>query len=168
MKAGDYKNTISELNTAMLYPENLEVGKSLNDDRNAMIYYFMGQAYKGMKNTEKAKECYQKSIDAKNAPSWPDLIYFQAKAYEELGNVTKAKEFFSELIENGTTLLEKGKGISGIGVGERTSNKVSMSEAYYLQALGNKGLGNDELAKELFENALEVYKNNLWAMTLSK
>ncbi|MEO8416315.1 MAG: DUF5107 domain-containing protein [Ginsengibacter sp.] len=166
MKAGKYKNAISELNMAMLYPENLEVGKPLNDDRNAMMYYFLGQTYGAMKNSKKAIECYQKSVDAKNTPKWDDLIYFQAKANSKLGNFTKAKELFTELVENGTTLLAKGAGISGIGVGERTSNNISMSEAYYLQALGNKGLGNDKLANELFEKSLKVYKNNLWAKVL--
>jgi len=166
MKAGKYENAISELNSALLYPENLEVGKPLDDDRNAMIYYFMGQGYHAMKDTKKATECYQKSVDAKNTSKYDDLIYFQAKANTELGNASKAKELFSELLEKGTSLLEKGAGISGIGVGERTSQKVSMSEAYYLQALGNKGLGNNKLAAELFEKASVTYKNNLWAKIL--
>lgn len=166
MKAGKYKDAVSELNSALLYPENLEVGKPLDDDRNAMIYYFMGQVFNTMKDFKKAKECFQKSVDAKNTPRYRDLTYFQAKSLTELGNTAKAKELFSELIEKGTTLLEKGAGISGIGVGETTANKVAMSEAYYLQALGNKGLGNDKLASDLFEKALKAYKNNLWATVL--
>ena len=166
MKTGKYENAISELNSALLYPENLEVGKPLDDDRNAMIYYFMGQAYSAIKDTKKATKCYQKSMDAKNTSKYEDLIYYQAKAHTELGHESKAQELFSELLEKGTSLLEKGAGISGIGVGESTSHKVSTSEAYYLQALGNKGLGNDKQADELFEKALTVYKNNLWARIL--
>lgn len=168
IKAKKYKQAIAELNVSMLYPENLEVGKPLNDERNAMIYYYLGQVYDALKNPAKAKECYQKSIDAKNSRDWDDLIYFQAKSYDKMGDAVKARELFNELVTNGTELLEKGIGISGIGVGERTSNKVSISKAYYLQALGNKGLGNEKTANELFEKALKEYKNNLWAKILKE
>ncbi len=41
-----------------------------------------------------------------------------------------------------------------------------MSEAYYLQAPGNKGLGNKQLDNELFDRALQFYKNNIWAVTM--
>ncbi len=168
MKVGKYRYAINELNTAMLYPENLEVGKPLDDDRDAMIYYFLGYAYDAMKDIKKAKECYQKSTEAINSPQWPDLTYFQAKANSKLGNPTKAKEQYTKLIENGRTLFEKGIGISGIGVDEKKFNNISLSEAYYLQALGNKGLGNNDLAESLFEKALKVYKNNLWARNMER
>ena len=48
MQEGKFKNAIEDLRTAMLYPENLEVGKPLNDERNAMIYYEMAQVFEKM------------------------------------------------------------------------------------------------------------------------
>jgi len=41
-----------------------------------------------------------------------------------------------------------------------------MSKAYYLQTLGNKGIGNNKFADELFEKASTTYKNDLWAKIL--
>ena len=56
MKDDKYEAAVEELNTAMLYPLNLEVGKPLDDERNAMIYYFLGKAFNKMGKIGKAKE----------------------------------------------------------------------------------------------------------------
>ena len=69
-----------------------------------------------------------------------------------------------ELISKGKIILEKGVGTSGVAVEEISlKNNKTLSEAYYLQALGNAGLGNVDEANNLFQRALKEYKNNLWA-----
>jgi tetratricopeptide (TPR) repeat protein len=164
MKDDKNEAAVEELNTAMLYPLNLEVGKPLDDERNAMIYYFLGKAFNKMANMEKAKEFYEKSTLAINTAKWADLTYYQAKSFEELGNSAQATKMFQELITKGKLILEKGIGTSGIGVEEISlKNNKSLSEAYYLQALGNIGLGNVDEANNLLQKALKEYKNNLWA-----
>lgn len=164
MKQGEYKLATSELEKAMEYPENLEVGKPLNDERNAMIYYFMGLAYEKMSEMSKAKDCFHKSVIANNSRDWQDLLYYQAKSYEKLGDMDKAREIFEKLVKEGNERLEKGVIGTGIGVEEslRETNK-SMSEAYYLKALGLIGLDNARDAMTLFDKAIKSYKNNLWA-----
>jgi tetratricopeptide (TPR) repeat protein len=164
IEGGKLEGAISELEKAMQYPENLEVGKPLDDERNAMIYYIMGQAYEKKGEKAKANECFKKSIDAKNSSSWPDLLYYQARAYEKLGDREKAEKIYQELITNGNNQLEEGRKGSGIGIEENSilGNK-SISEAYFLKALGSLGLKKNDEAKMLFGEALKVYKNNLWA-----
>jgi tetratricopeptide (TPR) repeat protein len=164
LKNGQTDEAIKELEMAMLYPENLEVGKPLNDERNAMIYYFMGKAYEIKGKKSKAKECYTKSVEAKNSNDWPDLLYYQARSYEKLGKAEKAVAIYKELIDKGDNQLARGRSGSGIGI-EESSAKGSraMSEAYYLKALGFSGLDEKEDAKGLFAEALKTYKNNLWA-----
>jgi tetratricopeptide (TPR) repeat protein len=163
MNNGQNEAAIEELNTAMLYPENLEVGKPLDDERNAMLFYFIGKAYDKMNQKKKAEEFYGKSAQAKNTSHWADLIYYQAKSYEELGTPEKASEMYKKLIDKGTLILEKGEVSSGLGVEDVSLKNKSLSDAHYLQALGYKGLGDDNKAKNLFQNALKEYKNNLWA-----
>jgi len=164
IQQGNNEKAISELEKALEYPENLEVGKPLNDERNAMIYYFMGLAYEKMGEKPKANDCFHKSVNANNARGWQDLLYYQAKSYEKLGDQKKAKEIHEELVKEGDEQLEGGVIGAGIGVEEslRETNK-NISEAYYLKALGMIGLGNESDAKSLFEKAIESYKNNLWA-----
>ena len=166
MESERYEEAVNELQNAMEYPENLEVGKPLNDERNAMIYYFMGKAWDSMKSADKARSCYQKSVEAVNSSQYADLIYYQALASLQLGEKEKANKLFEQLLETGTKLLEEGAGSSGIAIDERITDKKSISEAYYLQALGNKGLGKVDQSRSLFDKSLEINKNNLWATVL--
>ena len=157
------KAAVNELNAAMLYPENLEVGKPLDDERNAMMYCLLGQAWEKLGDKKKAKEAYTKSTEARNSWQWKDLAYYQAVSHEKLGNREKATGMFEELIAAGKSISEKGVGSTGIGVEEASVQNKSLAGAYYLQALGNKGLGKEDEANRLFREALKVYKNHLWA-----
>jgi len=161
-KTGQYKDAIAVFNEALLYPENLEVGKPLNDDRAAMLWYFIGQAYEKSGQKSQAKEMYTKSTKANNG--WTqDLTYYQAKSYDALGQTDKAKELFNDLIKRGENIFERGAARTGIGVEEATVEDIAYSQAFMLQALGYSGLGDATKAKELFTQSLNKYNNNLWA-----
>jgi tetratricopeptide (TPR) repeat protein len=124
----------------------------------------MGEAYEMKGKRSKAKDCYTKSIEAENSNDWPDLLYYQAKSYEKLGQTEKAEAIYKELIEKGNDQLARGRIGSGIGIEEGSvKGNRAISEAYYLKALGFSGLNEKEDAKGLFTEALETYKNNLWA-----
>ncbi len=168
MEQKKYEAALDELNTAMLYPENLEVGKPLNDDRNAMIWYYMGRAFEKMNKKKQAREYFEKSVNARNARGWEDLVYYQAKSYEALGNAEKAKKLYDQLIRKGNELLTKGTAGRGIGVEASQDNNSTISEAYYLQALGNEGIGKGDDATSLLKQALDAYKNNLWAKQMTE
>jgi len=164
IEEGQPKEAIPLLEKAMLYPENLEVGKPLNDERNAMIHFYMGLAYEKMGKKSKARASYENSTSAVNSDSWPDLLYYQAMAHQKLGNAEQAKALYKQLIAIGDQQLERGKSGSGIGVEENSAMADrSVSEAYYVKALGASGIDTEESAKALFDEALNAYKNNLWA-----
>ncbi len=158
---GKFDKALEDLQAALLYPDNLEVGKPNSDGRSAMVNYTMGIAYdaKGMKR--KAKEYYEKSASADNSSG--ELKYYQGMAFQMLGNREQAYKLFKELIKEGRVLIDKGATNSGIGVDEVASSRNTLSNAYYLQALGKKGLGEEREARELFEKALQVQENNIWA-----
>jgi tetratricopeptide (TPR) repeat protein len=164
MKEGKNGDAISELEKAMEYPENLEVGKPLNDERNAMIHYFIGLAYENLGDEENATKSFNNSIQSNNSFDWPDLPYYQARSYGKIGNEEKAREIYLGLIKNGDERLQERLEGAGTGVEENTnkSNK-NRSEAYYIKALGSLGTGNKKEAEILFNKAIEIYKNNLWA-----
>lgn len=164
MKDKKYIEAISYLDAAFLYPENLEVGKPSDDERNALIYYFKGQVYSAMGDSKNAKLSYQKSASSQNRRGLHDLVYFQAESYKELGETEKANGLFQKLIEMGRAYRENGASNSLIAVEEGSSiDKKDISNSYYLEALGNKGLEHTSEAQELFKVALKDYKNNLWA-----
>jgi tetratricopeptide (TPR) repeat protein len=163
MDGNRYKAAIEELNAAMLYPENLEVGKPLDDERNAMIHYYTGKAWNKLGQQKKAKESFEKSTQARNTSRWADLTYYRAKSFEELGNTQMATQLFEQLIARGNKMQEKGTSTSGIGVEQASLKDKSLSEAFYLQGLGHKGLGHKDKAGDLFRKSLNIYQNNLWA-----
>ncbi|MEW4922884.1 DUF5107 domain-containing protein [Algibacter sp. 2305UL17-15] len=166
-KAEKYDEAIQHLDAAMLYPENLEVGKPTHDEKNAMIHYFKGEVYAKLNDSTKAKKSYQKSVNSENGRGMYDLLYFQAEAYKELGNTEKAHEIFNSLIEKSRAFREKGTDNTLVAVEEASATKKKdISYSYYLDALGHKGLGNSNEAALLFDKALEIYKNNIWAKVM--
>jgi tetratricopeptide (TPR) repeat protein len=162
------ESAVEQLNLALLYPENLEVGKPLNDDRNAMIYYLMGQAYDKMNNKRKAKDCYKKSTEARNALQFGDLIYFQAQSQKALGNSDESAKLCNSLIERGQSIIARRSTGPGIGVETASMQSKMLANGYYLQALGNLGLGNTAKSKELLKETLKLYPNHLWAKYFAK
>ena len=166
--AGNFKEAIKYLDDAMLYPENLEVGKPTHDEKNAMIHFFKGEVYSKMKNYKKAKESYKQSTLSVNTwRSKYDLLYFQAESYKKLGQTETANEIFNNIIERARAYRKDGEGNTLVAVEEAsaTNNKV-ISRSYFLEALGNKGLGNNSEADKFFKMALNEYQNNLWAKIL--
>ncbi|MEX0288313.1 MAG: DUF5107 domain-containing protein [Flavobacteriaceae bacterium] len=167
MENKKYPKAIEHLESAFLYPENLEVGKPTHDEKNAMIHYLIGQAHDNMGAKKKAMSSYTKSAASRNGRGMFDLLYFQAKAHKELGNTSKSREMFENLIAQARAQREGGTSIRLVAVEEASSgNNKASSNSYYLEALGNLGLGNKEDAQHLFQKALEEYPNNLWAKVM--
>ena len=165
---GEYDQALTYLNDAMKYPENLEVGKPTHDEKNAMIYFFIGEVFSKMKDNVKANEAYKKSVQAKNSKQGMyELRYFQAASLKKLGELDKANEIFNAIIEHAKDQRKAGLEITLIAVEENsvTTNKA-LSDSYYLEALGNNGLGNHSHATKLYKMALSEYQNNLWAKIL--
>ncbi len=162
-----YGEALNHLKKALEYPENLEVGKPTHDEKNALIYYLMGEAYSANGNSGKAKESYQKSATSENGRGMYDLIYYQAMSNKKLGNNKFATTLFNQLIERGKQQRAGDNSNTLVAVEEAsTTNKKSISQSYLLEALGNIGLENDEKAMQLLDLALTTYPNNLWAKTL--
>ncbi|MEM9831324.1 MAG: DUF5107 domain-containing protein [Bacteroidota bacterium] len=167
MKTNEYERAITHLDSALLYPENLEVGKASDGEKNALIYYFMGEVYDKMGKSKKAKASYQQSVASENRRGMYDLLYYQAKSYEKLGDTDKSNEMFQSLISLGQELRETGADNTLIAVEEGSSrNNKTISQSYFLEALGNQGLGNKEEAQRLFQLALDEYNHNLWAKVM--
>ncbi|WP_161991932.1 DUF5107 domain-containing protein [Flagellimonas algicola] len=163
-----HEKAISHLERALEYPENLEVGKPTHDEKSAMIYYYMGTAYEQLGNTKKANESYQKSASAQNGRGMDDLLFYQAMANEKLGKKDDAARMFNELIKRGQQQRTGSDTNTLVAVEEASAtNKKAISKSYYLEALGNLGLGNKNKAQSLFKTAMKTYKNNLWAKEMA-
>ncbi|SIS67741.1 Tetratricopeptide repeat-containing protein [Zobellia uliginosa] len=158
------QEAIPHLERALLYPENLEVGKPTHDEKNAMIYYYMGEAYEQLGDAKKAKSSYQKSANAQNGRGMSDLVFFQAKSQEKLGDSSRAQKMFQSLITKGHAMRERGTGNTLVAVEEASAtNNKFIANSYYLEALGNAGLGRTDESKKELQKALDIFPNHLWA-----
>jgi tetratricopeptide (TPR) repeat protein len=162
---GAWEEAIDQLERAMEYPENLEVGKPLNDERNALVYYVMGTVYEMMGKQKQALNSYEQCMNCQNSRSWPDLAYYQGLANRKAGNTGEAEKIFNRLEERGKRMLESGEDGTGTVVdGSRSVEHMkSLSEAYYLQGLASLGKDEQEKATEMFTRAIEEFRYNLWA-----
>ncbi len=154
-----YKKALADFETALDYPDNLEVGRPIVDPDACRTFVLLGQTHQALGNEETAIRYFEK---AAALPTSGDMNYYQAKALEFLGQVEKAKALYRELIKTGQQRLEGGELDFFAKFGERQAQNRRLGAAYYLIALGNLGLGELEKAGASFLQAQSYDINNVW------
>lgn len=133
------------------------------DARDPQINYFIGLAYDAMGKKQEAKSYFSKSV-AQTVKNQGIISYYQGLSHLKLGNKEKANAIFHQLIEEGTRQLTLKTEVDFFAkFGERETENVRLSNANLLIGLGNKGLGNCNIAKENLKKAVELSVSNLWA-----
>jgi tetratricopeptide (TPR) repeat protein len=108
MESHQFRNAILKLEQAQHFPHNLGEGK-LYGARENDIFYWLGSAYEGLNDTEKAKFYWNKAIQGVSEPSvatfyndqQPDKIFYQGLAWEKLENQSCGDEVFNNLVQYG-------------------------------------------------------------------
>jgi len=159
-KAGRYREALKDYQAALLYPENLETSEPYRGGRACQVYYFIATAYEALGNTEKAREAYEKSVNAKQRQAWSYLRYYQALSFQKLGRRDKANEILDGLIafataEAAVDFFAK--------FGEKEPPKFRRANNNYLLGLAHLGGGMRTEAKAEFEKAIKLNPNHLWA-----
>jgi len=100
MKKGNYRNVITYMEKAKLWPANLGVGKPYDTDER-LDNYLIGSAYDKLGEEVKANEYYRKVMEHETPPDEEEnsKLYFQAMAFRKCGQESKALE----LIEGATS-----------------------------------------------------------------
>ena len=164
----DYKKAIKLFKDSFSFPHNLGEGKLPGAQENN-ANYFLGCAYEGLKEIEKAKEFFRKAyigIDElagmmfyNDQPA--DMIFYQGLALLKLGETEKSKSKFNKLISYGEKHIFDKVSIDYFAVSlpdflifDTNYTKKNEAHCNYLMALGNWGLGNTEIARKYFYKAL--------------
>ncbi|MHC4418737.1 MAG: tetratricopeptide repeat protein [Planctomycetota bacterium] len=79
-KAGQYRQALKDYQTALEYPENFQTTTPYRGGRESQVYHYIATAYEALGDSQKAKEFYEKSVDAKQRQTWSELRYYQALA----------------------------------------------------------------------------------------
>jgi tetratricopeptide (TPR) repeat protein len=160
--SGDYKKALESFQSAMRYPENLEVGRPVRGGGEPRVHYFMGLAYESLGEEEKGREHYLKAVEQERG--WSDLSFYQGMSYQKLGQKEDAERLFSGLMQFAKKRLEaNGYRDFFTKFGERQSAGNRRSQAHYLLGLSFLGIGDRAKARSEFQNALSSNLGHLWA-----
>ncbi|MFQ6070789.1 MAG: DUF5107 domain-containing protein [Candidatus Aminicenantales bacterium] len=162
MRAGKYSEALSDFKAALLYPDNLEVGKPYRGGRDSQVYYFIGTAFEALGDSERARKFYEKAIE--EVHGWTEVRYYQGLALKKLGKEKEAKTIFVGLIESGRARLEKGERMDFFTkFGKKQLAKIRQAEAHFLIGLGCLGMGRISEAREEFNKTLRLNMNHTGA-----
>lgn len=161
LKGKHYKEAIREFDLANQYPVNLEVAPSPRGGYEAKVYYLSGLAYEGLKQMDKAKECFEKSAAMSFRNRLTDLNYYKVKALRKLDKKKEAEETLAKL-QASLEHMQKNLMDSYAKFGEANQN-VQQSNILYYSGLIHLLQDNPTAANTDFKQAIELYPGNIWA-----
>lgn len=161
---GDFAEALEHFKLADEYPINQEVGRRIPDERGPQTDYNIATAYDIMGQKDKAVEYYKKAAELFITEPWPMTRYFQGLSWQKLGNEAKAKEVFENLLIIGQDKIDTKIAQDFFAkFGEQQTDEARMAEGHFFKGLGYEGLGQVEMAKAEFKQAVKLNVNHLWA-----
>ena len=163
-REGDFEKALEHFRQADDYPINQEVGRRIPDERAPQVNYNIATAYDIMGQKDEAVKYYKMAAELVITEPWPMSRYFQGLAWGKLGDETKAKKIFEQLIVTGQEKIEKKIAQDFFAkFGEQETDEARMAEGHFFKGLGYEGLGQIEMAKVEFKDAVKLNVNHLWA-----
>jgi tetratricopeptide (TPR) repeat protein len=174
IKEKRYNQAIGYLEQALFYPDNLGEGK-LQGACDNDINYYLGCAYDGIGEIEKAIEHYEKATIGLDVPASamfyndqpPESIYYQGLALLRLNKIDEGKGRFNKLRDYGEKHLYDHVKLDYFAVSlpdflifDEDLDKKNQLHCYYLMGLGSLGFNNRAKAKENFERVLQLDVNH--------
>ncbi len=158
---------------ALVFPHNLGEGKLFGTMDND-IHYLLGKVTGKKGYFEKATlggDSLGNALYYNDQP--PEMYFYRALAFKELGEIEKANAMFNNLIEYGTEHMNDSIKIDYFAVSlpdflifDADLNIKNFVNCSYLSALGYIGLGKEEKAKALIENAYSKDKSHIGIVEL--
>ncbi len=114
---------------------------------------------------EKANQFFTKA--SKSESRNPEYLYYAAVASSKSGEKEQAKELLNRVKSAAEERLSRSENVdffSKFGGGQ--SDNMRQATAYFWLGLAEKGNGNQGKAKMLFQKAVELNPNHLWAKQL--
>ena len=174
IKEKEFKKAISLLEQCLEYPHNLGEGK-LHGAQENDFHYWLGCAYEGLGENEKAKAFWELAKDGNAEPAAaifyndqkPDKIFYQGLALLRLGRNEEAKTRFDKLIAFGEKHFDEQIKLDYFAVSlpdlliwddDLTfRNKI---HCHYMLGLGYLGNGNNQKAQFHLQAAISMDINH--------
>lgn len=161
LDANRKKEALADFLAADEYPENHQIGRDPDYERNAQIYYYTGLAYEKMRK-KPAREYFEKAVDQKLNNS--EYQYYQGLALQKLGREAEAKTVFEEVRQLGEERLKRIDEVDYFAkFGAGPSREKRLARAHFTRALGLLGLGQEGAAREALKKAAGMDQSLIWA-----
>ena len=169
-----YADALALLEETDQYPHNLGEGKLANAEEND-IWYYKGEAYRGLGDEEKAKVCFEKATVGSAEPQQafyyndqqPDKIFYQGLAWRALGDENRARGCFNKLIKHGEKHLFDicridyfAVSLPDLAIWEDDLNKRNRIHCNYVMGLGYLGLDEIPEAAGFLDKVIELDINH--------
>ena len=170
----EFTKALEYLEKAKIYPENLGEGKLYGAQEND-IHYWLGCAYEGNGDRERAKTYWEMASTGLSEPAQaffyndqqPDKIFYQGMALGRLGKVNEARSRFNKLIDYGEKHIFDTIRIDYFAVSlpdlliwDDDLSKRNKIHCYYLMGLGHLGLNHKQTANGYFDMAHNLDLNH--------
>ena len=174
----DYEKAIRLLQECLVYPPHLGEGKLYGAQEND-FYYYLGVAYDGLGQQEKARECWEEATKGPQEPAAamyyndakPEKIFYQGLALLKLGRKDEAHGRFYRLVNYGKQHVFQKQVMDYFAVSlpdlliwEDSLDLKNEIHCKFMLALGYYGLGEKEKAKRYLEE-VESLDNNHQGVT---
>lgn len=167
---GQYKKAVELLADAQVFPHNLGEGKLYGAQEND-IHYWLGCAYAGMEQQERAEEFFTRATHGLSEPAaaifyndqQPDKIFYQGLAHRKLGNGESAMDIFNKLVQYGRQHADDDIKLDYFAVSlpnmlvfDDNLNLRNHIHSRFIEGLGHLGLDEKAKAATIFKEVLTL------------
>ncbi|MDO3643419.1 DUF5107 domain-containing protein [Mucilaginibacter sp. L3T2-6] len=167
---GQYKKAVELLADAQVFPHNLGEGKLYGAQEND-IHYWLGCAYAGMEQQERAEEFFTRATNGLSEPAaaifyndqQPDKIFYQGLAHRKLGNGESAMDIFNKLVQYGRQHADDDIKLDYFAVSlpnmlvfDDNLNLRNHIHSRFIEGLGHLGLDEKAKAATIFKEVLTL------------
>jgi tetratricopeptide (TPR) repeat protein len=164
LAANQPREALREIEAALEYPANLEVGRARRSPRTAQIQYLIGTAHEALGQPARARAAFEEAAGSRGGGG-SEADYYRALALGKIGRANDATPIFEGLVKAGGEQASKAETADYFAkFGERQNERVRQANAHYLVGLGQLGLGNRAGAEAEFRQAQELNPSHLGAV----
>ena len=175
ISVNNYEKAIDLLLQSKDYPHNLGEGKLRGTVEND-INYWLGCAYEGLGNDEKAQAYFELASKGLSDPSpaifyndqQPDKIFYQGLALQKLGRMDEANTRFDNLLNYGEKHINDNVKLDYFAISlpdlliwEEDLNVINKIHCNYMIGLGQLGKGEDCKATEAFTKIIDTNSSHI-------
>lgn len=175
IEKGEWETAVSHLQSAQIYPVNLGEGK-LHGAQENNIFYYLGCAYEGLGDAEKAGTCFSQAATGLSEPTSamfyndqpPDMIFYQGMARLKLGETAVSHAIFQKLIEYGEAHLNDAVHIDYFAISlpnflvfDEDLDERNQIHCHYMMALGYTSLRETTSALAHYDAVLQMDVSHL-------